>query len=331
MQKNEPALENKIFSDRDFSSMEKIYKDCFGIQTNNLFFCWKYQDNPSGTVKAFISKDNETAAAFYGMLPDTYTRNGQTFRVYQSMDTMTHPSYQKRGLFVKLSELTYKRIEEEEGSLFALGIAGSQSYHGFVQKLGWKHAGSFKLTFQVGMILLLKNLFHSFSHSVSDISDFDLLKINEYFNSRKINASYFQRAYSGDFFNWRVLKHPLKKYIVKVAHKNGSITGICVCENDSKGRIRIMFIDSINIESARNIYASLLYHLALKSPCKWFYTWQPIPIEKKKVFKKLGFLVNPFKRGLFSYQVPLILRASGKAQKDWENFSLFDLQPLNQD
>ena len=58
----------------------------------------------------------------------------------QSIDTMTHPRSQGKGVFTKLANACYG-IAKERGIQLLYGFPNPSSYPGFVRKLGWKHIG----------------------------------------------------------------------------------------------------------------------------------------------------------------------------------------------
>jgi len=90
-------------------------------------------------VGYFAYDENDKPAAFYGVIPTpVYNKNKQQILVAQSADTITHPNHQKKGLFVKLAEMTYQ-LATELNIHFLYGIPNYLSYPGFVKKLGWEH------------------------------------------------------------------------------------------------------------------------------------------------------------------------------------------------
>lgn len=93
-------------------------------------------------VGFFAYDENDKPAAFYGVIPnEAHDKNGNPILVAQSADTITHPNHQKKGLFVKLAEMTYQ-LAAELNIHFLYGIPNYLSYPGFVKKLGWTHEGN---------------------------------------------------------------------------------------------------------------------------------------------------------------------------------------------
>lgn len=92
----------------------------------------------------FIAYDisSNQPAAFYGVIPVLANLNGKDVLIAQSADTLTHPDFRKRGLFVKLAKMTYD-LCSECGIHYLYGIPNYNSFGGFVKKLDWENPDSF--------------------------------------------------------------------------------------------------------------------------------------------------------------------------------------------
>lgn len=75
--------------------------------------------------------------AYYGVLPCFIQHENEVMLAAQSADTMTHPAYRYKGMFVELSKLTFA-LCRELGILLLFGFPNENSYIGAVNKLGWQ-------------------------------------------------------------------------------------------------------------------------------------------------------------------------------------------------
>src|SRR5262245_18775163 len=89
------AFTFKPVDEHSLERFTEMYEACFGLRVDRRYFQWKYLDNPAGRVVAYEALDGPKPAAFYGVIPESWTSQGQAQRLYQSMDTATHPSYQR--------------------------------------------------------------------------------------------------------------------------------------------------------------------------------------------------------------------------------------------
>ncbi len=74
---------------------------------------------------------------YYGVIPCFIGHGTKIILAAQSADTMTHPAYRLKGMFVELSEMVFG-LCRQSGILLLFGFPNEHSYHGAVNKLNWK-------------------------------------------------------------------------------------------------------------------------------------------------------------------------------------------------
>lgn len=82
-------------------------------------------------------------AAFYGVYPTVLFNGKARIIAAQSGDTITHPKFQRQGLFVELATMTYE-LAREEGVDVIFGFPNKNSAHGFFTKLNWQKTSNFQ-------------------------------------------------------------------------------------------------------------------------------------------------------------------------------------------
>lgn len=98
---------------------------------------WLYAENPDGSAIGFDAFDGDTLAAHYVGIPGIVRLHGKPQKVLLSLNTATHPTYQGKGLFTKLAEMTYQAAADR-GFAGAYGVANANSTPGFIRKLGFQ-------------------------------------------------------------------------------------------------------------------------------------------------------------------------------------------------
>src|SRR5882672_9602253 len=139
-----PVVENKEYvierlnNDR-LKDMESLYKAVYGIAAPENYFLKKYDTAYTGAeYLGYIAYNKENiAVAYYGVMPCFIQYNNEIILAAQSGDTMTHPGFRYKGMFVELSKITFE-LCREVGIRFIFGFPNQNSYHGAVNKLGWK-------------------------------------------------------------------------------------------------------------------------------------------------------------------------------------------------
>ena len=138
------GLQIRPVSATDDARLADLYRACFGTSVPLEYFAWKYRDNPAGEVVGFVADAGDRLGAFYGVIPEPWSVGGADTVVFQSMDTMTHPDFRRRGLFVALAARTFEEVRDRYGSCDLVGIPGPTSYAGFIRRLRWVEAHEFR-------------------------------------------------------------------------------------------------------------------------------------------------------------------------------------------
>jgi hypothetical protein len=131
-------------TENDYERIRFLYRHCFNITlTQKEFYRKYYNDNKFRTIGYFAIDSNGKTGGFYGVFKDNLNYQNKSYLVAQSGDTMTHPSHQKKGLFLTLAKATYNKCIED-GIALIFGFPNKQSYHGFATKLDWKFNGNMR-------------------------------------------------------------------------------------------------------------------------------------------------------------------------------------------
>lgn len=318
----------------NLSRLSEMFKLCLNRDVNESYFLWKYKNNPAGEVVAFEAVEGDTIAAFYGVIPERYCIDRQEYTVYQSMDTMTHPDFQKRGLFTKLAKMTYDYLREQNGSVYIIGIPGGNSFHGFVNKLDWMHIHDFKYLFLPTNIGKFLNLFTNTSKWIFENITFSDADFQYFLQESKCKTdSKIQPLLDASVFQWKVWEHPFKNYrVVKIASSE-ALCGYCISSLDDKGYLKIEQLFCNFQVNALLVKALTLFLIKNNPSAKYLYTWEPTNELFKNAYRKAFFIKNPLNRGLFSYRIPFITYANNSYLngKNWKSITDFDVQPFMQD
>lgn len=111
---------------------------------------WLYFDNPAGTIIGANAWDGSNLAAHYVVLPIRAAVKGTPVEAALSLNTATHPNYQRRGLFVRLAEATYD-MARAKGLHHIIGVANANSTPGFLTKLKFQDVGPLSAVMSLGM------------------------------------------------------------------------------------------------------------------------------------------------------------------------------------
>ena len=100
---------------------------------------WEFLENPAGPGYIRLADHHGTVVGQYAAIPTRFqvSADGHERILANSCDTMTHPAYQKQGIFVTLARELYADIAERFGVTTVWGFPNASSHPGFVGKLDW--------------------------------------------------------------------------------------------------------------------------------------------------------------------------------------------------
>lgn len=194
-----------------------LFKTVFDREMCLDFWNWRFIKNPfgQGIIKLLFDKNN--LIGHYAVVPVHVKVGDDVVIAGLSMTTMTHPEYRKQGIFSFLAGKVYRQAKVK-GFSFIYGFPNENSYHGFIENLGWNDVGNGTLN-----ILYRKR---TPEKEVAGIKD--VYRIEKFDNSIDLLWNRIKKKYkvivprTKEFLNWRFFENPdvkYEKYIIK--NKNG--------------------------------------------------------------------------------------------------------------
>jgi len=127
----------------NLADVAMLHKEVYGKAAPVIHFPKKYDTAYTGVeYVGFIAYNIENIpVAYYGVIPCFMEYENKVILAAQSADTMTHPQHRYKGMFVDLSNKTFD-LCRQLGILLIFGFPNQHSYHGAINKLGWKMTGA---------------------------------------------------------------------------------------------------------------------------------------------------------------------------------------------
>ncbi len=102
-------------------------------------FSWKHHENAFGESPAWVACDGERLAGFRTLMRWEFRDGDRVLHAVRAVDTATHPDYQGRGIFTRL---TLHALDEltAAGTDFVFNTPNDQSRPGYL-KMGWQVVG----------------------------------------------------------------------------------------------------------------------------------------------------------------------------------------------
>jgi len=128
--------------DSDRAAIIDLLRVALGREVDDRYealFAWKHEENAFGPSPMWVACDGDRLAAFRALMRWEFRAGDRRLRAVRAVDTATHPDYQGRGLFTRL---TLQAIDElaGEGVDFVFNTPNDQSRPGYL-KMGWQVVG----------------------------------------------------------------------------------------------------------------------------------------------------------------------------------------------
>lgn len=324
-------LEYRATTLDDLGRLSALYERCFGRKAGERYFRWKYCENPAGPVVGFEAVHRDRTVASYAIIPEPYVVNGQPALAWQSMDTMTDPDYQRRGLFVSLAKRTYDHLATIDPEFLLFGVPGEMSYRGFIDKLGWSTVGTYSAMFthraavQLAQRRTRAKIALERHHEPGPA-------LTDYLHHLRPRSAISTR-FTPEFFDWRVFGNITKHLMVHIIREGGEAKGLCVSGRDDRGWVVLQLLDFIDQNDYRRLLPAALAQLLDAHAASKVYVLEPRDSIARDGLRHAGFIVNNQKKGPMRYRQPIIAlsRTASFHGLDPNDEKNYDFQQLMQD
>ena len=103
------------------------------------FFEWKHEKNPFGASPGWVAVDGDRIVGFRTFMRWEFEGPNGAVRAVRAVDTATHPDYQRRGIFARLTRRALDELTAE-GVHLVFNTPNQRSGPGYL-KLGWLSVG----------------------------------------------------------------------------------------------------------------------------------------------------------------------------------------------
>jgi hypothetical protein len=180
--------------------------------------------NPFGRSYVLLAEEAGKLVGLRAFMKWEWTWNGQIFRSIRAVDTATHPDYQGKGIFKKLT-LHQVDICKQEGIAFVYNTPNSQSKPGYI-KMGWVEQGKLPLKFKLlrPLSLTYHKLFNGKRSIRNETASLPMqtwdTALADLLNIKPAKTNRLSTRISSQYISWRYENNPLFRYNYITDHLN---------------------------------------------------------------------------------------------------------------
>lgn len=267
-------------------------------QRDTAYWAWKHEDNPMGRSLMLLAESAGQIVGVRAFMSWKLAIDGATVRVVKPVDSVTHPEFQRQGIFKRLT-IAACDMATEEGVQLIFNTPNAKSMPGYL-KMGWKHTAAMALYVKPlrplrSMIRVARWKLSKGPHKLPPIESYfrtpprtGQATLDDYADEIRDVISQQQRRprklyteQSLEFLRWRYACHPHIDYFAEVDIQDGRLQGIVFFRTNLREGLREVMIDDLvlrdgDLDSARRLVRSLVrnsqadYLLAVGGPAAKF-------------------------------------------------------------
>jgi GNAT superfamily N-acetyltransferase len=176
-----------------------LHEAVYGYKLDRDYLRARYDTSYTGVQNiGHIAYDNEnTPVAFFSVIPCFIQFKEELILSAQGADAMTHPQHRYHGLFVELMKAT-NDLCKAVGIRLLFGFATQNSFHGPVNKIGWKMTENFVRFSIHASLFTIESLSNHFKFSKWIYNKYSKLILRKYLSPEKgLQSSTVAEGYGG--------------------------------------------------------------------------------------------------------------------------------------
>ena len=225
---------------------------------------WMYKENPYGYGWVWVAEDGGKIVGHSSIIPVKLKVGNETVIGFQSIGTMTHPDYRRKGIYQTLAKMTYAEAAKD-GVSVGFRFPNENSRQIAIQRLNWFDVSRPKIWFRPyhwrkAIKLRVENrvlaeimaacatlIFNKVSLRTSKppiVQGLDVVRIvsfDEQINElwdRVSNQSHIMVVRDKEYLNWKYCAAP-ENYKIYVAKKERAICGYVVLRCIQHGHTKV--------------------------------------------------------------------------------------------
>ena len=305
------TITTRVLEDRDVPEVLDLLRTALGepplLRRTPELFSWKHFDNPFGRSVAIVAEADERVVGLRAFMRwDLTTATGSVIHCVRAVDTATHPAFQRRGIFQRLTEEGVE-LAVAEGIDLVFNTPNEKSGAGYL-KMGWKEVG------HVGV--MVRPSLRALGRGQRDSGTDPVLFIDEPnpasgLTIRDRQPVGLRTPRSATYLRWRFGLHPTATYFR--VDKDDSIA--VVRPNRRNGKRELVLADVFGSRPRAAIHAA-----AQRSRSDYLAAWFTPGAPERKAAVRAGLMPVPGMRPL-----TLMARPLGDLDVDVLDMSNWDL------
>lgn len=179
-------------------------------QKNEEVWTYKHLQNPFGSSRVWLAEEQNQIVGIRAFMKWKWQKGKEEFTGYRAVDTATHPDFQGKGIFKKLTLHGISELRKQPNT-FIFNTPNEQSLPGYI-KMGWQKIDQLNVKFSP--VIPLSFLYQSGSNPTQHHETEQLTELLENYNQSMTRTDQFFTPKTSEYLQWRYIHNPMQKYMV---------------------------------------------------------------------------------------------------------------------
>jgi len=252
------------------------------IKKSSKSWNYKHVDNPFGFSYVLLAFEGDTLVGVRAFMKWQWQLDTEVWTSYRAVDTVTHPDYQGKGVFKKLTLQALDDVQKE-GQTFVFNTPNKYSRPGYL-KMGWQIIDAIELAVIPTILYAIPYYFFKVNlRNTISVAQLNQLCIEYNLNLTKKKVLFTPK--SAEYLKWRYEENPLQEYVI---FSTEDWYMVCYIKKHSLfNELRVVETISLNQQLHLKQMKEVIISYALQKKC-WVITTAAKDLFRCKIYGKFG-------------------------------------------
>ena len=246
---------------------------------------WRYKhvDNPFGSSYVILATDKDKFAGVRALMKWNWQEGNRVWLAFRAVDTATHPDFQGKGIFKKLTLQALENVQKEQET-FVFNTPNDKSRPGYL-KMGWVIVDALRVAIVPTVVYFFLSFFKKKGLYTNHIQTEKLDELCKVHNQILSEIGSIFTPKSAVYLKWRYEENPMQKYHI-VSTKDW-YTAMYIKEHRFFKELRIVEVIGDSCSSFEKEIRNAIIDYATQHGC-WIVTLANKDLFRFRFFGKFG-------------------------------------------
>lgn len=276
----------KQASKNDIPNIVELLKLSLGdsvVEKSSAIWNFKHTDNPFGSSHVLVATDDEKFVGVRAFMKWNWQLGNDVWIAYRAVDTATHPDFQGKGIFKKLTLKALDDVQENQET-FVFNTPNDKSRPGYL-KMGWVIVDILPIAIVPTIVYCFQNIFKKKVINTNQIETNRLEELCKIHNEVLSENNTIFTPKSVSYLKWRFEENPMQKY--KVVSTNDSYVAMYIKKRRFFKELRVVEVISSNDSIHKKMMQNAIIDYAIQNRC-WITTLANKDLFRLRLYGKFG-------------------------------------------